>query len=505
MSGLGLIIGMVYALAFRMDNGGLSVALISITAMILLHTQLPGIRARGLLWLLFGFAYYATSLFWIQGYLFEEYGDAPWLRFGLWPILIFFLSSSFLLIPGVLMKLSTVHSLIALPFVLVSLDILREYTRFSFPWLHPGLLMLDVGLSGWLSAVGALGGSFLAYTCASLIAWPLTNWDNRVNASVVLMAFLVSVALIESMIQSYGPQVQTGRKITIRVLHSNISAADKRSKNKTIERMQRYIALSLQAPKVDWVVWPESAMPFPYTEIAPYIRASLQRLRDSKVIIIWGGQTQLGSDLLNVIYRSDLSAPIYYKQRLVPFGEYRPTWFVRWIPGMTLSHGADVQTQPNLIKEHHLGPLRAVLAVCYEALYSDVFIAQVRNANVALLLSDLEWTHSAWLKQRFLTLARVRAAEIGKALIYPTNQGITALIAPNGDIISQNAMTQTQIMDAAIPLKSSQTLYTRFGHRWLLWVAAVVLLLVHHSNKPGCRKYHTPRQSAQLNHHKERP
>ncbi len=482
---LGLLVGFINAISYRIEGAGLAVVLLSLIVIFYLHTKLLSLRQKCVLWFLFGLSYYVTSLFWVNGYLAQEYGDASWIKWGLWPLLILILSASFLVVPLCLMRLKPLSALIALPFVLTSLDILREQTSFSFSWLHPGFLLLDVGFSGWLSTIGAFGGSLLIYLCASAFVWLLLQGRTFYKPLLLTMLFLLSITLLDIVMkQGMTTKMVSGNNqeptsASLRILHGNFSGTHKLSKNDVIERIQHYVSLSLQAPKAEFVVWPESSMSLPYQEVKPFIAESLKRLDEKQVVAIWGGQARNGQHLQNVIYRSDQTSPIYYKQRLVPFGEYRPAWFVDWIERVTLSRGGDIQVIPNIRQEHEFGLFRAVIGVCYEALYSDVFASKLQTGNVAFLLSDVEWTQTPWVKRFLLTLAKVRAAEVGKPIVYSSNQGYTSLIGADGSVLHQIENQRTQVLDVSVPLNAAQTLYTRYGHQWLLWFAVIVILGIH--------------------------
>ncbi|WP_394126549.1 apolipoprotein N-acyltransferase [Vibrio hepatarius] len=482
---LGIVAGVAHAMSYRFELISLGIALISFAVLFFVHVQLKTKGARFALWMLFGLGYYVTSLFWVNGYLADEYGDASWIRWGLWPLLIFILSLSFLIVPLLILTLSRSSTLVALPFVLVSIDIVRELTSFSFSWLHPGFLFLDAGLSGWLSVIGAFGGSFFVYVVASLLVYLLINRTPPLRSLSLLAVSILTIVAFDKGIEAVNNFYLTSEQAKVRLIHGNFSGTHKLSKNEVIERVQRYASLSLQAPRADIVVWPESSMSMPYREIAPFVQDSLQKLDDKHVAAVWGGQARNGQHLQNVIYRNDELAPIYYKQRLVPFGEYRPAWFIDWMERVTLSRGGDIQVVPNTSNVHNIGPLKAVLAVCYEALYSDVFASKLQSGNVAILLSDVEWTQTPWVKQFLLKLTQVRAAEVGKSIIYPTNQGFTSLIAPNGDVLSQVTNQRTQVLDVVVPLQARQTLYTQYGHQWLLWLSVGVLLSLHALNQIG--------------------
>ncbi len=482
---LGFFCGALNAVSYRLDGvAGIAAALLSLSVLFYVHCKLRTTALRCLLWFLFALSYYLVSLHWINGYLSQEYGDAEWIARGLWPLLIVLLSSSFLFVPLLLSRLSTLSTLIALPFLLTVMDILREHTSFSFPWLHPGYLLADIGFSGWLSAVGAVGGSLLVYIAAGALTWQGFNfrlcfrlWE---SGGVALLGIGLCLVAGNAVFKYVNHAEQSQSVSQIRMLHGNFAVTDKLSKNDVIERIQKYVSLSLQAPYSQLVIWPESSMSVPYQDVAAFVGESLAKLQHKNVVALWGGQWRNGQHMQNVVYRSDKANPIYYKQRLVPFGEYRPVWFADWFQGARLARGDDIQSMANTSHSYSFGDIEAVIAVCYESLYSDVFTSKLRDSsvNIAFLLSDVEWTQTPWVKQFLLKLAQVRAAEIGRSVIYVTNQGETALIGSSGQLLQRVETQRTQVLDVSAPLVTGETLYTRYGHQWLLWVSVLVVIVI---------------------------
>ncbi|MGF1767321.1 apolipoprotein N-acyltransferase [Enterovibrio makurazakiensis] len=473
--------GSLFGYAFRFDSIGLCMALASFVFQFWLASYPDRFWQKLLSWFFFGLSYYIVSLLWISGYLSNEYGDAAWIHWGLWPFLIAILTVSFVIVPVVTYGLSRLSSIIAFPFALSGLDILREQSTFSFPWLHPGYLFSDIGFQGLLSTFGSIGLSFVVYAfSSSLVAIYICK--NKVAPTLFSLAF-VTVALISnySLKIHDSDQADTSEYITVRLIHGSFNDKSKLSKNAVIERVERYAALSLQAPKASLVIWPESTMSMPFREIMPFVDDSFSALNAKGVVVIWGGQDRQHGQIRNVVLRSDEATPIYYKQRLVPFGEYRPSWFGNSIHSVALSRGKDVAVSKNTKNQHVFGSLRAAVAVCYEALYSDVFSSKLKqtNTNAVVLLSDVEWTNQLWLKRILFSVAKTRAMEVGKPLLNVTNVGTTALISPDGkviDIVEQ--LQRTQMLDVKVKLQPQQTFYTQHGHAWLLLLSIAVLFFL---------------------------
>ena len=74
---------------------------------------------------------------------------------------------------------------------------------------------------------------------------------------------------------------------------------------------------------------------------------------------------------------------------------------------------------------------------------------------------------SLCLEERFLVTAVVRAA----------NTGVSAFIAPSGQILRRLPLYERDIMTSEVPLRTRTTLYTRFGD-WLAYLGMIVTAAV---------------------------
>ena len=72
----GGIAGALSAMSYRVDSFGVGVSVATFALAFVVYVNLKTVRSKSALWFLFGVAYYTTSLFWVNGYLAQEYGDA---------------------------------------------------------------------------------------------------------------------------------------------------------------------------------------------------------------------------------------------------------------------------------------------------------------------------------------------------------------------------------------------------------------------------------------------
>ena len=62
-----------------------------------------------------------------------------------------------------------------------------------------------------------------------------------------------------------------------------------------------------------------------------------------------------------------------------------------------------------------------------------------------------------------LLMARVRAVEFDRAVVYASTTGESTIIAPDGRLIAHSGVWEQAILDARVPLVSYRTLASRVG------------------------------------------
>ena len=76
-----------------------------------------------------------------------------------------------------------------------------------------------------------------------------------------------------------------------------------------------------------------------------------------------------------------------------------------------------------------------------------------------------------------LAMATLRAVENRRALVRSANTGISGFIDPLGRISAETRLFTEEAVAEAIPLLRSQTLFTRMGHGFGFFCAALILPL----------------------------
>jgi apolipoprotein N-acyltransferase len=174
---------------------------------------------------------------------------------------------------------------------------------------------------------------------------------------------------------------------------------------------------------------------------------------------------------------------VYLKRQLVPFGEYLP--FRSLISKIT----SLTQLLPQDMVPGHktvvfgVGQIRLGDVICYEVAFDDLVRSEVTaGANVLTVQSnDATFEREGPTTEESgqqLAMARLRAVEFDRTVIYDSTTGYSAIITPDGQVTQRTGLWQQAEIEARVPLLTHQTLAERVG-AWPEWaiVGATALAL----------------------------
>jgi apolipoprotein N-acyltransferase len=167
----------------------------------------------------------------------------------------------------------------------------------------------------------------------------------------------------------------------------------------------------------------------------------------------------------------------YVKRELVPFGEYIP------FRGIISSFSSLPSLQPVDFTPGHqavvfdVGKIRLGDVICYEVAFDNLVRSEVTaGANLLSVQSndaDFEIDGQLGETEQQTAMARIRAIESDRAVVYASTTGESAIIAPDGTLIAHSGVWQQAILDAPVPLVSYRTLADRVG----AWPEYVIIML----------------------------
>ncbi len=431
----------------------------------------------------FGLGMFGAGVCWVYISI-HEFGGAPAplallitagliVYLALYPGLVGYLATRFFPSPD------GVRTLLVLPAAWVLLEWVRGWFLTGFPWLALGYSQSDAPLAGLAPLLGVYGvGAAVAWS-AALLVWTVRGRDRqRAYALLGVLVLWGGAALLQHDVDWTRP---TGKPVRAVLLQGNISQAVKWELDQRVPTLERYLDLTREHWNADLIVWPETAIPVFYHQVADKFVARLEQLAREHGTDLLVGIPVLDRDRWNY-YNAMMSLGrergFYYKRHLVPFGEYLP---LRKTLGGVLefmnipmsdfsSGGAD---QPLLrVAGYPVG-----ISICFEAAFGEEIIRELPQAAFLVNVSNDAWFGNSLAPHQHLQIARMRALETGRYLLRATNTGISAIIDDRGRVVTRSAQFTVAALTGKVQPRAGATPYVRFGNRPVVALAVLALAL----------------------------
>jgi len=362
----------------------------------------------------------------------------------------------------------------------LALDALRGWILTGFPWLYIGYSQLG----GPLAGLAPLGGVWLlsfavALSATLLAAIPRLLADKaRLAAAVVL---LLSPWLAGLTLKDHAWTTSKGEPLTVAAVQGNVAQSMKWDPKKLEMQLLLYRDMTFGSRAADLIVWPETAVPILKDHAEGYLTMMAGFANQRESALITGVPVRQPNAAGELRYYNGLTstgdgAGTYLKQKLVPFGEYVPLQdllrgliaffdlpmsdFARGESGQPLLQAKGLQIAPY---------------ICYEVVYPEFAAGLAAQSDLLLTVSNDAWFGRSIGPLQHLQMAQMRALEAGRWMIRATNNGITVLIDPYGQITEQIPQFEQAVLYGEVTPMQGLTPYLR----WRSWplIAVCVLLL----------------------------
>jgi len=270
-----------------------------------------------------------------------------------------------------------------------------------------------------------------------------------------------------------------GDPIKVSLLQGNVKQGDKWDADQVKKAQQWYLESTISVSSSNLIIWPESAIANYYRDVKPFLRSLATSIDKSKTEVV-SGLYFLSSNERNASYYNSLyttTGERYDKRHLVPFGEFYP-WSLApdWLQTyLSFPHARVIANMTSEGVLHYQG-LSYGVSICYELAYSGLVFNR-KEFNFLVSASNdgnFEGTNEPYQHNQ---IARIRALESKKYLARSSNNGISAIIAPNGEMLAFSQLSQAQIISGDIQPRSGSTPYVILGELPLLLVSVIGLLV----------------------------
>ncbi len=392
------------------------------------------------------------------------------------------------------------------PVLWVALELVRNYLFTGFPWA-----LLGYSQGGNLTLIqsadlfGVYGVSFLVAlvnaAAAAAVHWLVKRPARPFPAKAVAVAAIFFIAnLAYGHVRLGGDLDSRDRALQTALVQGNIDQSIKWDPAFQQATIERYRDLSLQARDgTDLIIWPESATPFYFQDPGPLSREVREVSRTTGAYLLLGSPAYeiveqaprfLNSAFLlsgagEILGRSD-------KVHLVPFGEYVP--FGRFLPFVDKLVVGVGDFSPGTVLPLPMNGAKAGVLVCFEGIFPELGRKYVRKGSDLLVnITNDAWFGRSSAPYQHLGMTRFRAVENRIWVARAANTGVTAFIAPSGEITAQTGLFETAILEARVGLGTHGSLYTRIGDIVpIAFVAISLTLLAWSRYRPASLKEDAP-------------
>jgi len=428
----------------------------------------------------------------------HEYGSTPWWLAGFFTVLFIAALALFFAFQGSLSfalmrrlekqkspnsKNSTdwILYLILFPLLWLLFEWLRSWVLTGLPWLLIGYSQISTPLAGYAPIIGVYGLSLLSILFAGVIIlfFAINN-----GYRVLLILITLSVFISGHFLQNKEWTVATKNVLKVSLVQGNISQHSRWDKNFLQRIKQRYSGLSQNLwQKTDVLVWPENAIPVFYQyEEFKFFKKIKKQVDFYNTSFITGVPylNRKEAKYYNSLLRMEKqSTAFYFKQRLVPFGEYLP--LENWLRGIIRFFDIPMSAfslPPSDQKIMTIKGIPVAITLCYEDIFPHLLLKQLPQAQFLLNLSNNGWYGNSLAPHQHLQIARMRALESGRELVRSTTSGISALINHKGHIIKQSKQFEAAILTGIVQPRTGSTPFVKYGNRPLMAYALFMICVM---------------------------
>ena len=450
---------------------------------------------------LFGFGYFLTNLYWITISLTFDNSFSFLIPFAL------FLIPSFLAIfyglisfTFFLLKPKNILSAFFLFSVLFGIfEFIRGTILTGFPWnLIVYSFSDNLDFISILSLVGTYSLNLISVTLFTVPAIYILRESKKEIGICIILLLLPIIFFVYGNFQKKQFLAKEIKEIpyTIRIVASNISL-DRFYDNSSPEKVINEL-ISISSPIKErkfFFIWPEGIIPNVYqNEMYLYDNIFIKNFDENHLIGL--GITNRKLEKGNYEFFNSFSIfdnrlnliETYNKNNLVPFGEFLPLEsFFKKFGFKTITNNFGSFTKSNdrkiiEIKNDYMKKIKFLPLICYEIIYSGN-LTNNYDFDFILNISEDGWFgNSIGPKQHFVH-SIFRAIETGKYVIRSSNNGMSAIINPLGEIEKKINFGYSSYIDFERRRDFNSTFFSTYGNMIFIILILVYIFLAISFNK----------------------
>jgi apolipoprotein N-acyltransferase len=361
-----------------------------------------------------------------------------------------------------------------LPALWLLVEWVRGWLLTGFPWLSLGYSQTGTWMAGMAPVLGVYGVSALLLVGAgALVTLAVGVRRERVLAGIVLaLTWLVPWSL-----RGIAWTHPAGPAISVAIVQAAIPESEKWLDDHRDAQLDAYRDLTRRVLGARVIIWPEAALPDFAQNLTDYLLARYREANTHHSALVLGVERKTSHEqYYNSILTLGEHVDWYDKMHLVPFTEaiWGPPLARRWLAFMNLptegfQYGA--AGQPPI----RAGGLILLPAVCYDDAYGSSNLAMLHTANALVTVTNDGWFGHSTARYLHLQIAQMRSLETGRYLLRAANDGISAIIAPDGRVLATAPGFVPAVLRGTVVPMLGLPPFARFGN-WLIISLATTTL-----------------------------
>jgi apolipoprotein N-acyltransferase len=363
------------------------------------------------------------------------------------------------------------------PFIWTSIEYVRTFGTLGFPWISlsntqtyflPSIQIASItgiyGITFWILLINVL--------ISQVIILPFSQKKKFVWIGLVIGVFLLSPIYGWFQLSKFAGGYKDYLKVA--GVQPNVDPNDKWDYKFREYNFNLLDSLSLlvENENLDLLVWPETATPAYIRHRSYYLQRVKNLSRRMNVPILTGAPDYdklqgkyLYYNAAFYIQPDSDSLGVYYKNKLVPFGEYVP--LSRWFPAlndMNLGQGNFIAGTEKTVFYLNSSGKRFGALICYESIFPQISRAFIKNgADFLVIITNDGWFGTTSGPHQHSRMSILRAIENRIPIVRAANTGISMIIDPYGRELKTLPLNTMGVMMDKIPFIQKPSFYARFG------------------------------------------
>ncbi len=438
---------------------------------------------------IFGFGYFISNLYWITNSLTFEDMFKPLIPFALIliPLFLGLFYGFSTLVFSFLNPQKNFLSILTLATTLSIFEYIRSFLFGGFPW---NLIAFSfVNYLEFIQILSITGTYAFNSLVILLFLSPIIlffNYKKKIKISVFIFSLFTIFTNYfwgKSNLRQFELTENKDLGFNIKIISPTINI-NRYFQNEDVSKfIIELINVSKPNPLSETLfILPEGILSSIYFEDLKKFKALFSKNFSKKHKIIFGMNINEKQKIYNSLLLVDNDLNIlqkYYKNKLVPFGEFLPFENIFSNLGFKkITQGYQSFSADNRRDLISFNNFSFVPLICYEIIYSGQINSSEKSYDFILNISEDGWFGNSIGPYQHFSHSIFRSIEEGKPVIRSSNNGISAFINPKGQVTDKILTTDKGFIEIQSFKKSDKTIFASHGNKIFFYFLSIYISLI---------------------------